>query len=258
MLIAGIDLAWGEKLGDGLCLIRHCPGSPAADRILVHDYLSGDDALMAALLAPLITPDEAVFAAIDAPVICRNATGRRPADAAVSAAFRSAHAGCYPVNLNLARRPLRVAARLRDREGFTLTTAPEGPAPWPERGWRVAAEVFPHPALVRWLGLDRIFEYKRKAGRSRDHAAAEFRRLQQALVGLLQGRFAGLQCAPDTAALLAAPWSKPVEDKVDALVCALIGLWHVRHAGARTEVFGDTANGFVLVPRADQRPDSSV
>lgn len=251
MLIAGIDLAWGEKQGDGLCLIRHFPGSHGEDVILLHDYLSGDDALHAALIAPLAAPDEAVFAAIDAPVVCRNATGRRPADAAVSAAFRSVHAGCYPVNLKLARRPLRVADRLRDREGFVLSTAPDVAAPWPDRGWRVAAEVFPHPALVRWFGLDRIFEYKRKTGRSRDHATTEFRRLQRSLVELLQGRFTGLRVAPATAALLAAPWSKPVEDQVDALVCALIGLWHVRHAGARTEVFGDTETGFVLVPRVD-------
>ena len=67
---------------------------------------------------------------------------------------------------------------------------------------------------------------------------------------LLRTHFPWLETGADTAVLLERKWSKPVEDQVDALVCALIGLWHVRHAGRRSEVFGDAATGFVVLPDA--------
>ncbi len=250
-LLAGVDLAWGEKNGDGVCLIAYRPadaGRPASARILAHRHVRGDEALLATLREG---PEQAGFGvearvrrffAFDAPLVCLNATGRRPVDGLVSAAFREQHAGCYPVNLRLAPRPLRIAARLVT-DGFALTPAlPTAGMP------RVAAEVFPHPALVRWLGLDRIIEYKRKASRPRAHSDAEFARLQRSLAALGTTHFPFLERHADTARLLAAPWSKPVEDQLDAWVCALIALWHIHHAGCRSEVFGDTETGFVLVP----------
>lgn len=249
MLIAGVDLAWGERNRDGLCLLRLHQRVPEKAEILLHAHTSGDDPLLHTLLSHLAQPDESVLVALDAPVVCRNATGRRPADAAVSAAFRQAHAGCYPVNLNLAQRPLRLARRLSDEAGFHLGPHPNFAPPWPAKGWRLAIEVFPHPALVRFLGLGQILQYKRKAGRPTSHATAEFRRLQTGLQDLTTARFPGLALKPQTFELLNSPWSKAVEDQVDALVCALIGLWHLRHSGTQSEVFGDQQNGFVIVPQ---------
>lgn len=249
MLIAGVDLAWGERQGDGVCLVRLHSRTPECAEVVLHTHQHGDDALVQTLTSRLNRPDEAIFVAVDAPVVCRNATGRRPADAEVSATFRHVHAGCYPVNQKLAQRPLRLARRMADAEGFTLAPAPDVSRPWPDTGWRVAAEVFPHPAIVRFFGLERILEYKRKAGRSATHAAQEFKRLQSGLLQLMSRRFPGLKLADPTVALLNAPWSKSTEDQVDALVCALVGLWHVRHDGLETEIFGDKHDGFVLVPR---------
>jgi predicted RNase H-like nuclease len=249
-LVGGVDLAWGEKNGDGVCLIEYIPpegGRRVSARILTHAHVRGDDALFAVLGGAdgsFASTDgvPSLFWAFDAPLVCVNSSGRRPVDGLVSAAFRAQHAGCYPVNLRLASRPLRIAARLA-AEGFLLASdLPSPSAP------RVAAEVFPHPALVRWLGLDRILEYKRKAGRPRAHSDAEFGRLQRSLGRLCATHFPWLSCNVDTARLLAAPWSKPVEDQLDALVCALIALWHIGHSGRRSEVFGDQSTGFVLVP----------
>lgn len=268
MLIAGIDLAWGEKNGDGVCLVEYQAevAGAARARILAHDHVFGDEALLDSVLGGGRVAEDAVFLALDAPVVCVNATGRRPVDGAVSAAFRAQHAGCYPVNLRLAPRPLRLAARLRDEHGFALE-----PGVYPFGGCaggtatidlkggqlmidrklgRRAVEVFPHPALVRFLGLERILEYKRKAGRARAHCEAEFRRLQDGVRGLLRSHFPWLDTNDETRELLEARWSKPTEDKVDALVCALIALWHVHHGGRRSEVFGDVATGFVIVPEA--------
>ncbi len=246
MLIAGIDLAWGEKNGDGLCLVDYRPAAgrrAAHARVLAHSHVFGDAALLAAL-GDASGPGPAFFA-FDAPLVCVNATGRRPVDAAVSEAFRAQHAGCYPVNTRLAPRPLRLAALLRDVHGFALDPEAAGATEA-----RRAAEVFPHPALVRFLGLAKILEYKRKSGRSRARSDAEFGRLQRGVGELLATHFPWLAPAPATSALLSASWSKPVEDQLDAVVCALIALWHVHHAGRRSEIFGDVASGFVLVPAA--------
>jgi predicted RNase H-like nuclease len=246
MLIAGIDLAWGEKNGDGLCLVDYQPAAGrrmAHARVLAHSHVFGDEALLGALQDA--AGDGPAFLAFDAPLVCVNATGRRPVDAAVSAAFRAQHAGCYPVNTRLAPRPLRLAARLSGAHGYSLNPAAEGAT-----AARRAAEVFPHPAIVRFLGLSKILEYKRKSGRPRAHSEAEFGRLQGGLGELLTTHFPWLAPALETSALLSAPWSKPVEDQLDALVCAFIALWHVHHVGGRSEIFGDVATGFVLVPAA--------
>ena len=36
--------------------------------------------------------------------------------------------------------------------------------------------------------------------------------------------------------------------KCGAIVCALIGWWHIREGGRRTQVLGDLETGFLLVP----------
>jgi predicted RNase H-like nuclease len=65
---------------------------------------------------------------------------------------------------------------------------------------------------------------------------------------LLAAEFPFLILDTETTILLAAPWSKPVEDRTDALFCALISLWHVHHQGARSEILGDITTGFILLP----------
>ncbi len=249
MLLAGIDLAWGEKNSDGVCLIRL---SGRRARILGYAYPRGDAALVAAL-APHLRADEPAFAAIDAPIVCPNLTGTRPVDRITHTLFHREHAACHPANLAKCPRPPRVLARLAADLGFSA-------------GWRVppiknqksknknsaprfAAEVYPHPAMVRLFRLPRIIKYKKGPVSARRE---EFRRLQSFLTALLAAEFPFLALDAETPALLAAPWTKPVEDRTDALFCALIALWHVHHAGRRSEVIGDLATGFILLP-ADLR-----
>ncbi|MFM8655256.1 MAG: hypothetical protein ACKODZ_11140 [Verrucomicrobiota bacterium] len=76
----------------------------------------------------------------------------------------------------------------------------------------------------------------------------EFRRLQRLLKGCLKKKFPKLAMDGETKALLARRWSKPVEDRTDALFCALIGLWHWMHRGRKSEVIGDKRTGFILLP----------
>jgi predicted RNase H-like nuclease len=101
--------------------------------------------------------------------------------------------------------------------------------------------------MVRLFRLPRIIKYKKGPVAAR---RLEFRRLQRLIAALLATEFPFLALDADTPALLAAPWTKPVEDRTDALFCALIALWHVHYAGTRSEIIGDLATGFILLPAA--------
>lgn len=231
--IAGIDLAWGERRRDGVCFVER---RGARARVAGYAYPHGDAALLAALAARIPARARALVA-VDAPIVCPNPTGARPVDRLTHRLFHREHAGCHPANATTCPRPPRVAAALGALGfaiGHDLRAAP-----------RLLAEVYPHPALVRWLRLPRIVKYKRGPAAAR---RAEFARLQRGLHRLAAARFPFLALDGETRGLLAAPWSKPVEDRVDAFVCALIGLWHVHHRGRRSEVIGELASGFLLLP----------
>ena len=107
------------------------------------------------------------------------------------------------------------------------------------------AEVYPHPAMVRLFGLPRIIKYKKGGVAER---RKEFERLQGLMRKLMKRRFPRLTLNQETRNLLREKWSKPVEDRTDALFCALIGMWHWMYRGKRSEVIGDLKTGFILLP----------
>ncbi len=239
MRIVGVDLAWGERRGDGLCLLE---AGPRQARVMALDYTRGDDALFARLEQWLGNAPALVM--VDAPLVCPNLTGRRPVDGEVSRRFARFHGGGHPANARICPRPVRIGARLAAAGFFLDWDLAAGP--------RLACEVYPHPALIRWLRLTRIFKYKRgPAARRR----GEFARLQRGLGACLPQRFPALRLEAGVAAILRAPWSKPVEDQLDALICALVGYQHWRWRGRRSEVLGDRSTGFILLPRVD--PDQT-
>lgn len=241
ILIAGIDLAWGEKKHDGVCFASFDSARRRA-RLEGYAYPQGDYALIAALEG-MLPPGRAAFVAIDAPIVCPNETGARPVDRLTHTLFHWQHAACHPANLGKCARPPRVLATLRERLGFAAGWGTDALC----AGARIAAEVYPHPAMVRMFGLERIIKYKKGPVAAKRR---EFRRLQRLLSALLAEEFGWLALDADTPALLGEPWSKPVEDRIDALFCALIALRHVREAGARSEVIGDLDTGFILLPAA--------
>ena len=238
MWVAGIDLAWGERRGDGVCLVEVGRGHA---RVAGYAYPHGDDELLATLAARIPRAVPALLA-IDAPIVCPNRTGSRPVDRETHRRFHREHAGCHPANSSRCRRPPRVAARLAEL-GFAIGHDPTHRP-------RLMAEVYPHPALVRFLRLPRIVKYKRGPVAARRR---EFRRLGCLLRCFAARELPFLALDDETRRLLAEPWSKPVEDRVDAFVCALIGLWHLHYEGRWSEVLGDLATGFLLLP-AETRP----
>ena len=180
---------------------------------------------------------QTVFVTVDAPIVCPNRTGTRPVDRLTHRMFHREHAACHPANLIRCPRPPRVA-RLLQRKGFRVG--------WETlAGGRWVAEVYPHPAMVRLFGLPRIIKYKKGSVAER---RKEFQRLQGLMRKLMKRRFPGLKLNQETRSLLRQKWSKPVEDRTDALFCALIGMWHWMHRGKRSEVIGDRKTGFILLP----------
>ena len=232
--VAGIDLAWGERRPDGICLLHG-----EAKRVvgLSHALTHGDDALLDYLHTHL-APDVRTLLCLDAPVVCPNRRGARPVDRLTHRIFHRVQAAAHPANRVLATRPLRVVRRLQ-RAGYDISTD------WPATP-RALVEVYPHPATVRWFGLDRTIKYKRGPVAARRRAFVQLRSLLRRWLE---------NCAPEiarhgpTAALLRTRWTKDCEDMTDALLCAMIGWqWAVR--GRRTlETLGDRRSGFIVVPR---------
>jgi predicted RNase H-like nuclease len=232
--VVGIDLAWGERRPDGLCLLR---GARGKVEHVAHGITQGDKELLAWLRRNLPAEIPALLC-LDAPVVCPNRTGSRPVDRLTHRLFHREQAGAHPANRGRCVRPLRVANKLK-RAGFSIATD------WP-RAPRAQIEVYPHPATVRWFGLSRTIKYKRGPVASRRRA---FARLQDLLHAWLRQSAPEILQHPPTSELLRLRWTKDVEDMTDALLCAMVG-WQRAVRGSRTlEILGDTRNGFIVVPR---------
>ena len=233
VLLIGVDLAWGEKMHDGVCFVEL---DGVGGRVVGFGYPQGDRELMK-LIGEASRNYQTVFVTVDAPIVCPNRTGTRPVDRLTHRMFHRQHAACHPANLMRCPRPPRVA-RLLQRKGFRVG--------WETGvGGRWVAEVYPHPAMVRLFGLPRIIKYKKGSVAER---RKEFQRLQGLMGKLMKRKFPGLTLNQETRNLLKEKWSKPVEDRTDALFCALIGMWHWMHRGKRSEVIGDRKTGFILLP----------
>jgi predicted RNase H-like nuclease len=233
--VVGIDLAWGERRPDGLCLLAGTRGQVAH---VAHGLTHGDKELLAWLQRNL--PDEVpALLCLDAPVVCPNRTGSRPVDRLTHRLFHREQAGAHPANRGRCVRPLRVAGQLK-RAGFSIATD------WP-RTARALIEVYPHPATVRWFGLDRTLKYKRGPVASRRRAFAQLQRMVRAW---LEQNAPEILRHPPTADLLRARWTKNIEDMTDALLCAMIGWQWAAQGGGALEILGDVRRGFIAVPRA--------
>ena len=241
LCIIGVDLAWGDRKPDGICGIESS-GEPS--RVLGFAYPHGDDEFLD-VVGALCAPYRRVFMTIDAPIICPNRTGTRPVDRLTHRMFHREHAACHPANSTKCPRPIRIRrklARMGFRAGWELTQAD-----------KLVAEVYPHPAMVRMFRLPRIVKYKKGTVADR---SKEFARLQRLMRLLLKEHFPRLTLEAEARRVLARPWSKPVEDRLDALFCALTGLWHVNYRGKRSEVIGNVKTGFILLPEDLRTVDS--
>jgi predicted RNase H-like nuclease/ppGpp synthetase/RelA/SpoT-type nucleotidyltranferase len=235
----GVDLAWGARNPTGVAVLQD-------DGVLLHVSARGDDASVLGAVAPYV--EGPCVVGIDAPLVVTNATGNRPAEAALNKDFARFDAGAHPSNTGKPElagvpRGARLAAAL-DLDIDPAST---------ER--RRAIEVYPHPATVVLFRLGRTLKYKNKRGRTLDELRGELLALMRMLEGL---RDAALPMQVDHhhdwRALVAQVESaerksdlRRVEDQVDAVVCAYVAM-HADRRPELTTTYGDLATGYIVTP----------
>ena len=246
MYFIGVDLAWGDRKPTGLAVLD-------AEGCLVHVSAADTDDAIANALAPYVEGD--CLVAIDAPLIVTNATGNRPAEAALNKDFARFDAGAHPSNTGKPEfreqpRGARIAARL----GLDIN---------PRSGRaRRAIEVYPHPATVSLFRLGRTLKYKNKPGRDLDQLRSELIVLCGLLEGLATAEPPLLVNGHPDGRHVVTPWLelrtavekagrkselRVAEDQVDAIVCAYVALFAAREPG-RTTTYGDFETGYIVTP----------
>ena len=247
MHFVGIDLAWGERKPTGIAVLD--------DRgRLLRVAAVRTDAEIVAELEPYV--NGGCLVGIDAPLVVPNATGNRPAEAALNRDFARFQAGAHPSNTGKPEfsgtpRGARLSALL----GLDMNPR--------SRRKRRAIEVYPHPAIVALFRLGRTLKYKNKPGRPVEELRSELL--------VLMGLLGGLERA-EPPLILDAGWSelltavegatrkselRVAEDQVDAVVCAYVALFAVRRPELTT-TYGDFATGYIVTPTLppDLRPEA--
>lgn len=176
--------------------------------------------------------------AVDAPLVIPNATGIRDAERLLNRDFRRFHAGCHAANLGLpfAERVTAFAQALTER-GFQHGADMPARAPG-----RYQIEVHPHAATVQLFGLERIVKYKRGLRAERARGLQQLRQLMLAHLPVAMN----LPAVPRQGNL------KPVEDQLDAVLCAYIAAHWWQWGPARNHVYGTNASGYIVVPARAQ------
>src|SRR3954471_13731377 len=217
MHFIGVDLAWGEKRPTGLAVLD-------ANGRLTHLSAQSTDETIVAALSPYV--DGSCLVAIDAPLVVTNATGNRPAEAALNRDFARFDAGAHPSNTGKPEfsgtpRGARLASALE------LDMDPASRSP------RRAIEVYPHPATVALFRLGRTLKYKNKPGRPMAQLRSELVRLTGLLEGLAGAEpalhlrdHAQWQALVDQVASAERKSDlRRAEYQVDAVVCAYVALY---------------------------------
>ncbi|CAB4685090.1 MAG: DUF429 domain-containing protein [Actinobacteria bacterium] len=243
MHYVGVDLAWGVRQPTGLAVL-----DPDA-RLLHVSAVRTDEEIEAALAAYVDGP---CLVAIDAPLVVRNATGNRACEAALNRDFARFDAGAHPSNTGKPEfSDVPRGARLAGSLGLDLN---------PRSGRaRRAIEVYPHPATVALFRLGRTLKYKNKPGRELDGLRAELLTLMDLVESVVQIDASWDELRHAVVGATRKSELRVVEDQVDAVVCAYVGLFADRHPD-RTTTYGAEGgqweDGYIVVPSlpADLEP----
>ena len=268
--VLGIDAAWTAHHPSGIALVRHTAEgwrcellAPSYDAFI--EQASGHEC-NPEQKAKGSRPDPAALLrasrqrigscidciAVDMPLAMTAITSRRAADTAIASRYGSR--GCA-VHSPSAQRPGAIADRLRaelETLGYRLQTA-DSPHPGP-----ALIEVYPHVALLTLLNLSYRLPYK--VSRSGQYWKAEQLSISQRIERLLshfQEIRSGLDAhitgippfIPRASEVSTLASLKPIEDMLDALICAWVGIEHLE---GRTLGLGDH-NAAIWVPAAGAR-----
>jgi predicted RNase H-like nuclease len=248
----GIDLAWkGDRNHTGAAAFR---GDAA--RIVCVGLSRGISTLDAVLSFVAEHEESDTIIAVDAPLIIRNDAGQRPCETLLSRRFSKYHAGAHTSNLTLYPDAggVKLARRLQSR-GYTHCSSPD--EPW-DPGKRRFFEVYPHPAHVILFERDRIIKYKKGPVSARREGLREF---QAEITARIFGPKSPFVRSGDVADFLAIDPSelrgqrlKEHEDVLDSILCAYLAFHLWRWGWRESEMIGDLAAGYIVVPRAPLQP----
>lgn len=245
----GLDLAWSARNESAAVVLE---ADAAQARWVAHCDQLGDDAEVLAFVQQAAGSGPALVA-IDAPLIVPNQKGARPVDRQITRVFGRFGAGCYPANRS------RGCTR---GEGIVAALAKHGffqnPYLQSRANTRAVFEVYPHPAMVALFALEETLKYKARRRRSMDFRRSELARLQSYLVSLHQCEPAMLipvdVAGRDICALYGSAF-KHHEDLLDAAVCAYVAYYAWYWGPPGYQVYGDTTQGYILVPMTPQLRD---
>ena len=216
--LIGIDLAWGGRARTGCAELGWRGDELELGRIDVMGTLEE--------IVSWIEPQRGDWVvAVDAPLVVLNRTGRRQADADVSAKYGKFEAGAYPANLNNPNLGPGSKAggllRALVARGGTIVERAEDVS-----SGRLIFEMYPHPAMVELFALKQTIKYKK--GR-----VAKKRVGQRELADAIRAHLCAAKARPRLRAdpklddLLGEPQEplkgralKGREDRLDAVVCA--------------------------------------
>jgi predicted RNase H-like nuclease len=234
MIFIGVDLGWVNG-ATGLAALEFRNGSLQLRAL----SLAAQHSEVLAWIADQVGESPAMIA-IDAPTIIRNATGQRPGERLLNAAYRKYGLGCHPANLG---RPFAgkttAFSQALETAGFrhAADITPQIPG-------RYQIEVFPHASIVRFFGLDYRLGYKKGPVAER---VAQLKRLRRYLYSLKKWEppclLSKLPAIPSGGLA-----RKHTEDRLDAILCAYTGAYYWFWGNARNSVFGDAESGFIITP----------
>lgn len=249
----GIDLAWKSKNPSGICVLQ---GDGCRWSLCRLETAVGHAGWFVDLAASF---GDDVVVAIDAPLII---SAQRRAEREVGRLFSSYHASAYPADRALLEPAGLLAGpdlgeALGDR-GFSLDPRVLQPG----GGGRHAFEVYPHTLHVVWFDLCERIPYKAKRGRSPSDLVDCLQYYQRCLGKVLRCWMPELLEASQELRGLLDPGAaecrgrerKDLEDRLDAVTCALAAYRAWRDGVDDCEILGDTQDGYIAVPGLKDDP----
>jgi predicted RNase H-like nuclease len=233
-VFVGVDLGWYGK-PTGLAAIHDA--RPTLEQHAVERLERVTEILK--WISRQVGGEDAVIG-VDAPLVIPNASGIRAAERQLNAEYRRYDAGCHPANLSRPFAPHVLAfSRALGELGFL-----HGADILPRQPGRFQIEVHPHSATVALFGLPQIVKYKRG---TRDERARGLRRLRRLMVERLPELDPPF--VPDLPQVPRSGKLKPVEDRIDAVLCAYIAAHWWYWGRERNVVYGSNREGYIVVPK---------
>lgn len=243
----GIDMAWNiDGRHSGLALMKG-----DADQVGLTCSPTGANSLEGIVDFVRQHSSADTVVAIDASLVVKNKTGQRPCETAIGRTFGRNHASCHSSNLSRphATTGMRLVEELEKigfQHDFDIDQEKTRPGKW-------VIEVYPHPAMIRLFGLERIISYKKGSAAQRrtglKTVASHLRKLADGGHGLAMSPFFAELLDRDVEACRGRNL-KHYEDLLDAVFCAYLA-WHCWRWGAeRNDLFGTLAEGYIVVPKA--------